>query len=241
MVMMGLQQLITSLTSGITAFFGNLLANNEIKKLNYCFLQYDWIVHTLVTLLFSCAGCLIIPFVRIYTKGINDTNYIVPTFAILITLASATFCFRNEYFTIVKVVGQYKETQISALIEAALNLGISILFVFKYGLIGVAIGTLIAMGYRSIQLALYVNNIVDYKLIIFLKHVFIDILTASFIFLFSKFFALNEISFIGWFILALKEFSISIVIVFIMNLIFYHSMTMNIINSFKLKIKKVRG
>ena len=54
--------------------------------------------------------------------------------------------------------GKFKETNFGAVVEAVLNLGISILLVWKYGLIGVAIGTLIATVYRMLYFVRYLNQ-----------------------------------------------------------------------------------
>ncbi|NLA84082.1 MAG: sugar isomerase, partial [Clostridiales bacterium] len=53
--------------------------------------------------------------------------------------------------------GHYKQTQMSAIIEMLLNIIISIALVFRWGLVGVAIGTFIAMAYRTCYLALYLS------------------------------------------------------------------------------------
>lgn len=63
--------------------------------------------------------------------------------------AYGCYSIRLPYNTMVLAAGHYKETQLSAIIEAVLNIGISVIFVFRFGLYGVAIGTLVAMVYRT--------------------------------------------------------------------------------------------
>ena len=51
--------------------------------------------------------------------------------------------------------GHYKQTQNNYIIAALINIVVSVLAVKKWGLVGVAIGTLIAMFYQTIWMAIY--------------------------------------------------------------------------------------
>src|SRR5699024_8292784 len=59
MVMRGVRLLFTSVTAGLTPFFGNLLSNNEHKLLNDYFSKLEWLLHTSVIYLFSMTTVLI--------------------------------------------------------------------------------------------------------------------------------------------------------------------------------------
>ena len=54
----------------------------------------------------------------------------------------------------VYAAGHFKETQLSSIIEAVLNIVLSVLLVLKFGLVGVAIGTGTARWKRELYLAL---------------------------------------------------------------------------------------
>jgi len=62
------------------------------------------------------------------------------------------------YNAIINAAGKFKETKSSAYIEAILNVVISLFFVHRYGLVGVAIGTLTAMLYRTISFARFLHG-----------------------------------------------------------------------------------
>ena len=172
---------------------GNMLAKNETDELNRSFSHIEWFLHTLVTFVFSVTAALIVPFVRIYTTNVSDANYIVPAFAYLITIAQASYCLRLPYNIMVLAAGHYKQTQWSAIIEAAINIVVSVVLVFNFGLIGVAIGTLAAMAYRTVYLAWYLSrNIIYRNLRHFLKHILTDAACVALLFcavnVFSTFF-----------------------------------------------------
>lgn len=223
MIASGIKELVLTLNSGMGALFGNLLANKEVDELIIQFRKFEWQIHAIVTLLFSCVGLLIVPFITVYTQGISDADYVQPMFAILITLAQATYCIRLPYDTMVNAAGHYKQTQLSSIIEMCLNLGITIILVSKYGLIGAAIGTLVALSYRTIYLAFYLSKrtIINYNFFIFLKNVVIDIIEVMIIIGISHILNFHCENYMSWFKLAICIFLVSFSVVLIVNLIFH--------------------
>lgn len=243
LVVSGVKQIIVSLTNGVQSLFGNMLAKKEMQKINSTFDLFEWAMHTLVTLFFSITAALILPFVSVYTRGISDTNYIVPVFAYLITLAQASYCFRLPYNIMVLAAGHYKQTQRSAIVEAIINIVISVLLVFRFGLVGVAIGTLVAMIYRTCYLAYYLSkNIISRKIQYFLKHILVDITTVAvfFIILFclKPFFDFTPENYFAWFILAIKTGALSGIIIMIVNFIFYRKTVVLAIQKIIKRIRK---
>ena len=65
-------------------------------------------------------------------------------------ILTISYIFRLPYHTLVKAAALFKETKLSAIIEALLNIVVSIILLNFWGLVGVAIGTLISMLYRTI-------------------------------------------------------------------------------------------
>ena len=75
-------------------------------------------------------------------------------------------CFMFMYFLV---------PQASAIIEAVLNLMTAVALVLKFGLVGVAVGTLVAMVYRTCYLAWYISrNVINRSLWAFAKHLCVD-------------------------------------------------------------------
>jgi len=226
LVVNGVKQIVFSLTNGVQAMFGNMLAKKEMELLNQTFDRIEWLMHTVVTFAFSVTAILLVPFVRVYTKGITDANYIVPAFAGLITLAQASYCYRLPYNIMVLAAGHYKQTQWSAITEAVINVVTSVVLVFHYGLIGVAIGTFAAMAYRTVYLANYLkNHILHRELRHFLKHLLVDVAGAALLFgavrLFPDFYTMRQISYFAWFLLAIKVALTGIVAQGVVNGFFY--------------------
>ncbi|EGT0014959.1 sugar isomerase [Clostridium perfringens] len=239
LVINGIKQLVLTSTSGVQAMFGNMYVKREYENLNKYFSTMEWIIHSGVTVLFSCTGILIVPFIKIYTLGISDANYDVQLFAILITVANASYCLRLPYNIMVLAAGHYRETQMSAIIEASINVVLSVILVSKFGLIGVAIGTFVAMIYRTTYLAWYLSkNILYRKLSYYYKHLFVDILSALIIVLFIKFITFQVANYYDWISIATKVTIIAIFTTITLNLVFYKRYTVNIYKAILNRIRK---
>lgn len=132
-VVYGIQNLVTAFTSGLQALLGDMYAKKERELLVSTFERFEWLIHVLIEIAFGCALVLIIPFVKVYTADITDANYINIPFAVLITLAQASYCLRLPYNIMVMAAGHYKQTQASAIIEAIINVVVSVSFVFASG------------------------------------------------------------------------------------------------------------
>jgi O-antigen/teichoic acid export membrane protein len=160
----GLTSLITCIDKAIRPVLGNMIAKGETQNYKKTFNSYLTIMHIVTSICFSTASVCILSFVSIYTHGVSDANYIQPTFGFLLILAESLYCFRMPYNAVINVAGRFKETKIPSFVEAILNFSLSCILVFKYGLIGVAIGTLVAMAYRTIYFIYYLHhNILEFS------------------------------------------------------------------------------
>lgn len=233
-VVHGVTQIIMTAVNGLEAMWGNMIALEEWETLNKSFDAIEWILHTVVTIIFTITSILVTPFIMVYTKGITDANYYQPEFGVLLVCAYATQCLRVPYFRIIKAAGHYKETQNGAIISAVLNVLISIFLVLKFGLIGVAIGTVIALAYHTLYFAFYLkNHILNREFSCFLKNIVVDAVIMFISFSFSNLFVLNVDTYKSWIILAI---SISLLVVFVsivINLVLYKNKILLILQGLK--------
>lgn len=239
MITNSIKNIVEAFTGGIDATFGDMFAKREIKNLNNAFKEYETLYFTISTVFFSTTLFLILPFVSLYTKGIADVNYSRPLFAILIVLSKFVITIRKPYNDLIKMAGHFKETRIGAWIEAFSNIFLSLILVIKYGLVGVAIGTLVAIIFRTIEFMYHASKYIlkrnflytfKYLFVIFLEFIVI----TAIIMLIPK----VEISgYVLWIINAIIVFIISSSITIIINGIFYKENIKNVLNRFKLMTK----
>lgn len=210
LVLNGMNNLVLSFNQGTAAYFGSLIANKEDRKLQKSFSIYECAFHCVIVILYSSVTALIVPFVSVYTKGVTDTEYIVPLFAYLICSANFFYCLRIPYNSLVLSAGHYSETQMSAIIEMTLNVVISVITVIQYGLIGVAIGTLTAMLYRSLYLAWYSTKIIlKQGCTSWIIHFIIDVICMLVIILMCNRIGMNKLTYGSWIAKALKVILVS--------------------------------
>lgn len=224
MVIQGVISITMSFMNGINSFFGNLLANKEIELLNYYFDIVEWIIHTGAVFIFGMTAILLTPFVMIYTSGVYDVNYYAPMFSLVFVIAQAIYSIRTPYQIIVFSAGHFRQTQLSSFIEVLINIVVSFALIQRFELVGVAVGTLLSMIYRTFYLANYLsNNILNRSIRIFIKHLLVDVITFGLIFFtgihLERTIPIDNI--VSWLYFAVILGVISILWMGLINLIFY--------------------
>lgn len=233
-VIHGVKNTIFSMKNGFQSLIGELLVKKEIEKLNAFFGYVEWVLHTGTTLTFGVTGVLLLDFIKVYTKGISDANYIQPMFAFLITLANAIHCLRLPYNTLILAAGHYKQTQSNYIIAVILNIVISIATVKIWGLIGVSIGTLVAMAYQTVWMARYDSkNIICWPFKNFLKQCGVDAITVIIASLATFKIPMLSVSYASWFLLAIEVFAIWLVIAILINSVFYRERVLSMFRRVK--------
>lgn len=153
-----LEQLLGSISSGISGLVGQLIARKEIAELNRVVDRYEACNNALATAVATVCAILILPFVSIYTGGVTDAQYYQPVFAMLMIAGSYAYSIRHPFGCVVAAAGHYKETKAGAIGEVAINLAVSLLLVKPLGLVGVALGTFAAMAFRTVHTVWYLSK-----------------------------------------------------------------------------------
>lgn len=220
--MSGARLMIMSMISGINALIGNLWAKQDLAELRKVFAWTEWSIHTGTTLIFTLTAILIVPFVQVYTHGVNDANYIQPLFGVLLVAANSGHCLRLPYNIMILAAGHYKQTQHNYIIAAVMNIVISIIGVKQFGLIGVALGTLAAMVYQTVWMAWYNSkNFIQWPMRKFFKQMATDIVTSVLIFIVNCNIIIPCNGYIDWMILSIRTTIIAIGIIIFVNSLVY--------------------
>lgn len=224
MVVSQIENFTTSFSTGMEAIFGDMLAKDEMKTLQKTFGYYETLISMIATVLYSVTAVLIVPFVRLYTLGVTDTNYIVPIFSILLIAASTISCLRKPYHNIVIAAGHFRQTSIAAYGEAVINIVLSVLLVIRLGLIGVAIGTLVATTFRLLYYVFYLSkNIFNRKISWFIRRELVNTGSCITIYLLGSLVGRhwNFSGYVMWILCGVIVTFIAIIITMIANGIFY--------------------
>lgn len=242
-VIANIRIVVSTFVTGFGAAFGNMLAKGEHEAIKKNLKIYEMIIFSLTSIIYTTAGIMIVPFALVYTSGVNDANYSRPLFAIIATIAGAFSCFRIPYQTIVEAAGKFKETRNGAIIEASMNVILSIILVSRYGIVGVAIGTLFATVFRSFQYAIYLSkNLVKRSPFIFVGHIIVNAIVAILTYLVTHYcFTFDTPGWLWWIIKATCVALTSIVISAVLHLIFFRKEAMLLINKVAGMIKSKMG
>lgn len=158
LVINALRGIVTSVGNSYQSALGKYIAMGDSAQLKQKFRKFEEGFWLTGMVLFFCCALLINPFIQIYTTGITDAEYYQPIFSFVIVLANMIYVIREPYRLLVLAGGKFKETNFGAFAEAIINLGMSLLLITKFGLIGVAIGTLVAIAFRLIYLVWYLHR-----------------------------------------------------------------------------------
>ena len=118
--------------------------------------------------------------------------------------------------------GHFKQTQQNYIEAALINIIISIITVKVWGLIGVAIGTLVAMSFQTVWMANYNSkNFIHWPLKMSFKQTLIDMIIVVLSLIFSRLFEFEVTNYISWIFLAIKICLMVLIISLFTNIAFY--------------------
>lgn len=160
MVIGGLNGILNIFTSGLSASFGDVIARDQKKKLQETYTEFEFTYYNLITFLYACASILIMPFIRIYTKGITDANYNVPVVGLLIVINGFLYNLKTPQGMLVISAGLYRETRWQTTIQGAIAVMFGVALAPKFGLPGILISSILSNLYRDIDLLFYIPKYV---------------------------------------------------------------------------------
>lgn len=237
LVVGSLRQFFEVATTGVSSLFGELWVKKEKAELEQYFSRTEMVLHFLTLFIWLATYKLIVPFVLNYTINVTDANYDVPLFASLICLASAFHCLRLTYLMMILAAGHFRQTQHIFVIAAFINLSCSCVFVVKFGLPGIAVGTLVATLYQTLHMQFYcIKRIGVYSYKKFIKQLIIDVAVITSFILISGLVECSELSWKSWIVYSIIISTICAGIIAIAWLIFDKQGAIVAIRSVKQKI-----
>ncbi len=239
-VIANLKKIVTRFTVGFSAAFGDMYAKNEIDLMHENLGIFELIIYSFTSILYSVTLSMMIPFVMIYTKGVTDVNYNRPLFSFLLILGGVFNCFRVPYRAITIVAGHYKQTRNGALMEAAINIIVSIIGVIQFGLIGVALGTLCAMIFRTLQYVVYLSKNIMYRDVkYFIRHALLCFAIMAVVYFVSQLYMPASMDgWMTWVIYATITTLIAIVLTLGTDYLFYKHDMINLFSKVLRNLKK---
>lgn len=143
------ESFLTTLSSSFTFSLGQMFhvdkkrfqIHQDLYETGYLLVSY-----ILYTLLFL----FILPVIRIYTRGVHDINYINPILPILFTVMSLLAHGKLPINQVIIFSEEFHNTKLHAVVEAVLNLSVSAVAIYFWGISGGLCGTIVAIIFRNI-------------------------------------------------------------------------------------------
>lgn len=159
LVFSALNMLISQVHNGCFYILGQTYSKGR-KEYKVVHDAYDTYYMSFVFALISAAFMLILPFISLYTKGVTNQNYIDAYLPLLFCVIQLLSCCRITSSNLIKLAGHAKQTIGRAVLEAVINLSVSIILVKLMGIYGVLLGTIAALLYRTNDMILYANRVI---------------------------------------------------------------------------------
>lgn len=153
-MIMGMVKSVTvTLSDAFLYALGQSYSNSgKFKRLHNAYEVYNM---AMTFSLFCVAGILILPFLKLYTAGVNDINYVDKYVAFLFVLYYLMSNGRKSSQVVINIAQHFEKTKWRAVLEAVINLVVSILMTAKFGIYGVLLGTIAALLYRTNDVIIY--------------------------------------------------------------------------------------
>lgn len=147
---------VGTITGGVQFILGQTFNNNRKRYLKLHSV-YE-IFSMVVCFSLYCVACIfILPFMELYTRGIDDVTYVDSLLPYLFVTFYLLSNGRESSNITIKFASHFKQTINRTIIESIINLTFSIVFVWKLGIYGVLIGSIVAILYRANDMILYAN------------------------------------------------------------------------------------
>ncbi len=195
--------LINQINEGVAFRLGQMYQTDRERYKRY-HNYFELFNMTLGFCVFSAAYVLLVPFIRLYTAGVHDVDYVLPYLPLLFVLVQLISSSRQAAAYLIEFAGHFENTKRRSLLETGINLAVSIVLIPWWGIYGVLTGTIAALAYRANDMVLYTNKyILEEKPYRIYRRWAVHYLIFFAICLLAKRLPLNAASYGGWILLAI--------------------------------------
>lgn len=133
-----------------------------------------------LTFSFMCIlNIFILPFIGIYTSGVTDIQYVDKYIPMLFTAVYLLSNSRASSGLIIDFAQHFEQTKWRAIIEASINITVSLVAIHYLGIYGALIGTVVALLYRANDMIIYANRLINRSPLITYKRWIINMIVFA--------------------------------------------------------------
>lgn len=226
LVLSGLYMLMYSIENSVTSALGDLAAKESIQHIRSSYHKFDSAYHLIWAIVVGCLAVLLIPFIKVYTIGVEDANYIIPIEACLFILIGSLWMLRNQETLLMTARGRFKDMRKPMTIEAIIVIVGGALLYSIWGMRGMLIAKVLSVLYMTIVLMRYTYVILLQETMIpKIKNIGVSLIAICLTFAIGYwirgFFSIDGL--IGWIYYALACGMIAVVSTSIIGILFKNS------------------
>ena len=221
MIATSLNNLLGIFRSGLPASFGELIAKKETKALQKSYGEFEFIFYKLVLIIYAVAFVMIMSFIGIYTKGINDYNYHYPIIGFLIILDGVLYNIKTPQGMLVISAGLYKETRVQTTLQGAIALIGGAVLAVPFGITGILVASCISNLYRVIDLLFFIpKHVTGLPMLATVKRILIMVVSIAMIIGICHFIPMHINGYLSWALYACLTGIIATVVAALSGLLF---------------------
>lgn len=148
---------LNTVTDSVSFVLGQTYHTNRKQYIQILEL-YELYYMALVFALYTVANCCILPFLSLYTRGVTDIEYVNAYLPYLFVSTYLLSCGRKASNLTINFAEHFRLTQDRSILESVINIVVSLICVFKFGIYGVLFGTIAALLYRTNDMIIYANK-----------------------------------------------------------------------------------
>lgn len=156
MIFSGLNSLLSAVYSSINYLLGQTY-HNDLKKYEKVHDAFTSVFVGGMTILASTAYILCIPFIRLYTHGVTDIDYVYEAVPLLFCLVQLISWSRYIGGNLTGIAGYAKKTSYISMAEAIINIILSLVLVERFGIVGVLVATVVALPLKVLW-CIYISD-----------------------------------------------------------------------------------
>lgn len=186
--------------------FGQLY-NKDKKAFERLYASYETMLTVLLFVVSTLALLLTLPFIRLYTAGITDVDYIDVWLPVLFVAVFLMNQIRTPALLTINAAGAFKETQWGAIVEAVINITVSLalFFLTDLGMKGLLLGTVASYLFRTVDVISFVyRRLIDRSIWRFLRLILANLVALGAIAaVFYVWRPVEASSYVAWFLWAM--------------------------------------
>lgn len=231
-VIAGIQGFLGSAREAVIASIGKLYYTDK-SAFNLNMDRFESLYFSIMLVLYSTTILVFTPFIQVYTSKM-DANYNLPGLSILFVVSALLIGLRIPSIVAINTAGHFKQVKKYAVIEAIINITLSIALTIKFNIYGVLIASIVAGLYRTPVLIYYTyKNIYQKSGFRFWRKCLIGLGVFLASYFASTLVDYTPTTLFNWLLLAATAFTIEAIVVIIILFVFDRTIVKYLLNMIK--------